>query len=72
MIAFGSLRYRRDRLARRIAAFLPARVVYHAAIRVAVLASSGVHSHQIVPDLTAMDAVKRWGHHHGMPGHGSA
>lgn len=39
---------------------LPRRLVYWCAIRVAANATTGPYSSQIVPDLTAMDALKRW------------
>lgn len=39
---------------------LPRSVAYWCAIRVISHATTGEHSGQIVPDLTAMDALKRW------------
>lgn len=39
---------------------LPKTLVYWAAIRLIVHATTGKYSSQIVPDLTAMDALKRW------------
>jgi len=39
---------------------LPARVVYWAAIRMFAHATTGKYSEQIVPDLTAMQALDRW------------
>ena len=50
----------RDKIAMWIAWKLPKRVVYWCAIRVTAHATTGDYSHQIVPDLTAMDAVQRW------------
>ena len=38
----------------------PRRIVSWCAIRVAANATTGKYSGQVVPDLTAMDAVKRW------------
>lgn len=39
---------------------LPKKIVMWSAIRVVAHATTGKYSGQIVPDLTAMDAVKRW------------
>jgi hypothetical protein len=39
---------------------LPRRLVYWCAIRVLANATQGEWSGQIVPDLLAMDALKRW------------
>ena len=39
---------------------LPRAIVYWSAIRVSAHASTGQYSDQVVPDLTAMDALKRW------------
>jgi hypothetical protein len=39
---------------------LPRRLVYWCAIRVVAHATQGPYSAQIVPDLSAMDALKRW------------
>lgn len=39
---------------------LPKSLVYFAAIRLAVFATQGEYSKTIVPDLTAMDALRRW------------
>ena len=50
----------RNRLCEFIAYRLPARVVYWAAIRMFAHATTGKYSEQIVPDLTAMDALQRW------------
>ena len=38
----------------------PQRFVAWCAFRVAVYATSGRYSSQIVPDLTALDAITRW------------
>jgi len=43
-----------------LAFHLPRRVAYFAAVRVAAHATQGRWSHQEVPALTAMDAIKRW------------
>ena len=39
---------------------LPRRLVYWCAVRVAVEATTGQYSNQIVPELTAMDALQRF------------
>ena len=49
-----------DRIAMWIAWHLPRRVVKWAAYRVAAEATTGAYSRQIVPELTFMDAVRRW------------
>lgn len=43
-----------------LAYHLPNRVVYYAAIRVAVAATCGKYSHQVVPELTCTEALQRW------------
>jgi len=40
---------------------LPRRLAYWAAIRVGVHATRGRWSHQVVPELYLVDALKRWG-----------
>lgn len=39
---------------------LPARLRYFAAIDVVAYATTGQHSNTVVPDLTAMEAIKRF------------
>lgn len=39
---------------------LPRKVVMWSAIRVVAHATDGKYSNQVVPDLLAMDALKRW------------
>jgi hypothetical protein len=39
---------------------LPRRLVYACVMRVGVHATTGDYSWQIVPDLTLIDALKRW------------
>ena len=39
---------------------LPKRLVYFCAIRVVSHATTGKYGNTVVPELTAMDAVKRW------------
>lgn len=50
----------KDKFYALIAAMLPKAVVYYAAIRLFVHATTGEYSNQEVPALTAMDALKRW------------
>ena len=40
---------------------LPRKVVYWAAIRLMAHATQGQYSSTIVPELTVMDALQRWG-----------
>ena len=39
---------------------LPKRLVYFAAIRLGAHATGGEYSRQNVPELTVLDAIKRW------------
>lgn len=39
---------------------MPRKLVYWCAVRVAAYATSGRYEHQIVPELRATDALKRW------------
>jgi len=50
----------KERIARSISFFLPREIAYWCAIRVFAHATTGKYSEQVVPDLTAMDALKRW------------
>ena len=49
-----------DRLARWTAWKLPKSVVMWAAFRVGAHATQGPYSGQVVPDLTFLDAMRRW------------
>ncbi|MDE4602474.1 hypothetical protein LOF12_14120 [Sinorhizobium meliloti] len=49
-----------DKIAMHIAWRLPRRLVEWCAIRLIANATTGEHSSQVVPELTAMDALKRW------------
>jgi hypothetical protein len=49
-----------DRAARKLADLLPRKVVYFAAIRLFVHATTGKWEQQNVPELYAMDALNRW------------
>ena len=44
------------------ASLLPKWLVYYATIRLISHATTGKHENQIVPELTAIDALKRWEH----------
>ena len=50
----------RERLIRKIAWALPRELVKWCAVRLMVHATVGEYSNQSVPDLTTMDALKRW------------
>ena len=39
---------------------LPRRLALFATVRVAAHATQGPYSHQVVPDLTVMQALQRW------------
>jgi hypothetical protein len=43
-----------------VAWHVPRWLVYWCTIRLLAHATSGQHSNQVVPDLLAMDALKRW------------
>lgn len=43
---------------------VPKRLAYWCAIRVIFHATTGEYSEQVVPELTAMDALKRYGDDH--------
>lgn len=49
-----------DRFWMWLAWLLPRRLAYWCAVRVTAYATQGRYSHQIVPELRAMDALKRW------------
>ena len=49
-----------DRLWSWLAGLLPKRLIYFSTIRVAVYGTTGKYSKQVVPDLSIMDALKRW------------
>lgn len=44
----------------RLANILPRQLVYWSSIRLIVNATVGKHSNQVVPDLTAIEALDRW------------
>lgn len=43
-----------------LAFILPRRLVYWCAIRVMTNATHGKYSNQVVPELTALEALERW------------
>ena len=51
----------RDRALRWAAWHLPHRIVMWCGYRIIAHATSGEYSNQVVPELTAMDAMNRWG-----------
>ena len=54
----------RDKFWMTIAGWLPHQLVMWAAIRLVAHATTGSYSYQIVPELTAMDALARWERYH--------
>lgn len=49
-----------DRFFRWLSKRVPRRLAYFCAIRVMANATMGQYGNQVVPKLTAMDALKRW------------
>ncbi|MHA2066378.1 MAG: hypothetical protein ACXABY_18560 [Candidatus Thorarchaeota archaeon] len=49
-----------DRLCNWLARKLPKNLVYWCAIRVGAYATTGEYRNEIVPEVTMMDALKRW------------
>jgi len=50
----------RDAMLCWLAYWLPRRLVYFCAIRLMAAATTGRYSTQVVPDLLALDALRRW------------
>lgn len=50
----------KDKLQMWVAWKLPKWLVYQASIRLVANATAGQYSQTVVPELTAMDALKRW------------
>lgn len=46
----------------KVAKMMPKWLVYHCALRLIAHATTGQYGNQIVPELSAMDALKRWEH----------
>lgn len=51
----------KERMIRRVVWRLPRSVVMWAAVRVIANATTGRYANQVVPELSAMDALERWG-----------
>ncbi len=49
-----------DKFWLKLAYKLPRKLIYWASIRLICRATNGEYSNQAVPELTAMDALKRW------------
>lgn len=49
-----------DKFYEALAWLVPKRLAYWCAVRVISRATVGEYSTQVVPELTAMDALKRW------------
>jgi len=49
-----------ERVTMKAAWLLPPKLAYWAAIRVMAHATTGSYGNQVVPELLAMDALKRW------------
>lgn len=56
----------KDKIFHFIARRLPSRLVYWCAIHLVAHATTGKYDKTVVPDLTAMDAVKRFGEDKGL------
>lgn len=54
------IKRRADRLLNRAVWRLPRGLVFRCAVRLMANATTGPYSDQIVPELTAMDALQRW------------
>ena len=50
----------KEKLQIKVAWILPRWLVYWSSIRLIAHATQGQYSHQIVPELGAMEALKRW------------
>lgn len=50
----------KDKILNWIAWKLPCKIVYFAAIRLMAHATMGKYSNTIVPNISGMDAIKRW------------
>lgn len=50
----------REKVALKIVAKLPSWIIYRSTIRLICHATTGEYENQVVPDLTAMDALQRW------------
>ena len=50
----------KSKISIKLAWLLPRSVVYWCSVRLIANATQGEHSNQIVPELSAMDALERW------------
>ena len=50
----------KERIYRSVAWLMPKPLVYWCSIRLIAHATQGQYSNQVVPELGAMDALKRW------------
>lgn len=50
----------KEKLVTKLVWALPKSIVYWCAIRLVANATTGKHGSQVVPELTAMDALTRW------------
>jgi len=57
---FWRTRPLREKFWLKLAYLLPRNLVYWACIRLCANATTGKYENQVVPDLTVMDALKRW------------
>ena len=49
---------------------LPAKIRYFCFMDVMAHSTTGKYGNTIVPELSGMEAIQRFGHDHGMAGHG--
>ena len=54
----------------RMASLLPPKLVSGCAMRMIVSATTGKYENTVVPELTAIEACKRWNRIHGIAGSG--
>lgn len=57
-----------EKIANKIAGILPKKVVYFAAVRLIAFGTTGKYGNTVVPELSAMNALKRYGN--AYMGHG--
>ena len=60
MIYKRDIQLMKEKIIMFIAGKLPRNIAYWAAIRVIANATQGPYSNTVVPELTAMEALKRW------------
>ncbi len=64
-VVLWNVKRRLGNLGRAVVWRLPERLVYWSAIRVMAHATTGKWSSQVVPELGAMEALRRWDEAHG-------